>query len=230
MIKVIAFDLDDTLWAVKPIIIRAEKKLNDFLHQSIDQLEYDVERMRELRDEVIQEDPTLVNQITEFRRRLIVKALEKSGQTPARADLVSREAIEVFLKARNEIEFFEGVLETIELLAEDFILGALTNGNADVGRLGLDKYFSFAFSAEDVGAPKPAPNLFEHAMRHNNISAAAMLYVGDHPVHDIDAAKALGLRTVWVKNRDWDELGDHEPDETISHVSELPAALARLKK
>ena len=29
MIKVVAFDLDDTLWYVDPVIIRAEKKLSD---------------------------------------------------------------------------------------------------------------------------------------------------------------------------------------------------------
>ena len=46
MIKVIAFDLDDTLWAVKPVIIRAEKRLDEWLSLTVPDLKYDVTGMR----------------------------------------------------------------------------------------------------------------------------------------------------------------------------------------
>ncbi len=41
-------------------------------------------------------------------------------------------------------------------LARRYVLGALTNGNADVFRLPLGRHFRFAFNAETLGASKPA--------------------------------------------------------------------------
>ena len=72
---------------------------------------------------------------------------------------VSLKAIEVFLTERNNITFFDGVVPTLQHLSQRYKLGALSNGNADINRLGLDAYFSFAYSAEQVGAAKPEPHL-----------------------------------------------------------------------
>ena len=96
--------------------------------------------------------------------------------------------MEIFLTARNEVEFFEGALDTLRNIAQSFQLGAITNGNADIYRLGLNDCFSFAFSAEQVGAPKPAPDLFHAALAHTGCEPAQMVYVGDDPVKDVDAA------------------------------------------
>ena len=57
-------------------------------------------------------------------------------------------------------------------LARRHRLGALTNGNADIARLGLDRFFRFAFSAADVGAAKPAPEMFRAALLHTSVMAA----------------------------------------------------------
>ncbi|MCZ6501564.1 MAG: HAD-IA family hydrolase [Gammaproteobacteria bacterium] len=226
MIRVIAFDLDDTLWAVKPVIINAEKRLNDWLKQEIPQLNYDVSSMRELRHELLEEDPNLGNRITEFRRRLIERAMLLSQVDQATE--LSHQAMDVFLIARNEVEFFEGAIETISMLANQFILGALSNGNADIRRLGLDGYFSFAFSAEEVGAPKPANDLFRRALAHTRTKPGQMIYVGDNPVLDIDAAIRAGLHTVWVQHPGQENTGETRADEEINDIRQLPEAINRM--
>ncbi len=228
MIRVIAFDLDDTLWAVKPVIINAEKRLNDWLKQEVPQLNYDVTRMRELRHELLEDEPNLVNRITEFRRRLIERAMRLSQIDANEATDLSHRAMDVFLTARNEVEFFEGAIETISMLANQFILGALTNGNADIRRLGLDSYFSFAFSAEEVGAPKPANDLFRRALAHTRTKPGQMIYVGDNPVHDIDAANRVGLHTVWLRHQGQKNTGETSADEKIDHIRQLPEARDRV--
>ncbi|MEX1237617.1 MAG: HAD family hydrolase, partial [Pseudomonadales bacterium] len=141
MIKVIAFDLDDTLWEVAPIIHRAEATLGAWLAQEVPQLAYNIETMRALRHEVLAQSPSLAGKITELRRRVIETAMIRSGVSPAEADQRSRNAMEVFLAARNQIELFDGALDAVSALAGQFILGALTNGNADIGRLGLGHLF-----------------------------------------------------------------------------------------
>ena len=64
MIKVIAFDLDDTLWAVKPVIIRAEQRLDEWFTLHIPELLFDVTSMRDLRHDLISQEPELGKKIT----------------------------------------------------------------------------------------------------------------------------------------------------------------------
>jgi HAD superfamily hydrolase (TIGR01509 family) len=142
--------------------------------------------------------------------------------------VLSLQAIEIFLVARNDIQLFTGALEAIRALAIDYQLGALSNGNADIRRLGLDEHFDFAFSAEGVGAPKPEPALFEAALAHTGTAPHEMLYVGDDPSLDIDAAKRLGLHTIWLKTPAKPAIDQTKPDETIEHIRDLPAAVQRL--
>ncbi|MEX0942823.1 MAG: HAD-IA family hydrolase [Pseudomonadales bacterium] len=227
MIKVIAFDLDDTLWEVAPIIHRAEATLGAWLAQEVPQLAYNIETMRALRHEVLAQSPSLAGKITELRRRVIETAMIRSGVSPAEADQRSRNAMEVFLAARNQIELFDGALDAVSALAGQFILGALTNGNADIGRLGLGHLFSFAFCAEDVGAPKPADNLFRAALAHTGAQPHEMIYVGDDPALDVDPAKRTGLKTIWVRHSGKPP-GETEPDATIPHVRHVGAAVEQL--
>ena len=227
MIKVIGFDLDDTLWAVKPIIEQAETRLDEWLTANLSEMKYTVTTMRSLREEVLEEMPELLHRITALRRCIIERAMLLSGIGKTDAAHLSNEAMEVFLAARNEIEFHEGAMEAIIELSDRFVLGALTNGNADIDRLGLRPYFSFSFSAEQVGAPKPAPDLFEHALSYTQVSPDEMIYVGDNPVLDIDAANNLGLHTIWINN------GQREPgmtsaDVTIDHVRDLKDAVGTI--
>lgn len=221
-VKVIGFDLDDTLWAVRPVIIRAEKQLNHWLQNRVPELQYGVEEMRQFRDRALSEQPDLAKQITELRRRVIHIALTESGVSEASP--IADEAIDVFLEARNQIEFFDGAMDVLNQLSSDYSLGALSNGNADITRLGLSHLFSFAYSAEQVGAPKPEPNLFHHAINHSQIQPAEMIYVGDDPRLDVDAANKLGIKTVWLDHGTKPK-GDTEPSAVISNIKELPEAV-----
>ena len=230
MIKVIAFDLDDTLWNNRPVLINAEKRLNEWLENEVPRLRFSVVEMRSLRNEVLAIEPELANRITELRRRIIERAIFLSDYDSAKASDLSHKAMEVFIIARNDIEFFDGALEAIQTLKSSFLLGALTNGNADVRLLGLDDHFSFAFSAEEVGAPKPAHDLFHKALAHTDTLPHQMVYVGDDPVLDIDSANEAGLHTVWVKHPDKDKVGETAADEKIEHVRHLPDAIDRLLK
>lgn len=228
MIKVVAFDLDDTLWDVRPVLLRAEVKLNEWFSSHVPQLDYSVEAMRSFRGEVLAADPSLAGKITEFRCRVIEEAMLRSGISAADAMRLSTDAIAVFLHARNQVELFDGALDVIRQLSRAYILGALTNGNTDVRRLEVAEFFSFAFSAEDVGAPKPEANLFEAALIRTSVTPHEMVYVGDDPVLDVDAANRLGINTVWIRRQGETRRGETHADQIIGHVRELPQAILRL--
>jgi len=220
LIKVVAFDLDDTLWYVDPVIIRAEGILRDWFRVHVTGFEYDSRNMGQFREQVLTQQPELAGRLTDFRYRVIETALTSHGVPDA--PRIASEAMQVFLTARNQVEFFEGAIDAIADLAGQYQLGALTNGNADIHRLGLGQYFTFAFSAEDVGAPKPAPDLFHEALSHTGVEATEMVYVGDDRIKDIDAANAVGLKTIWLRNERRSHAAESEPDAVIEDISELP--------
>jgi len=227
LIKVIAFDLDDTLWNVDPVIIRAEKTLYEWLCTHVPGFEYDAHKMREVRDRVLSQQPELLGRLTELRSRVIECALTDHGVPESK--IIATEAMEIFLIARNQVEFFDGAINTIIHISAKYQLGALTNGNADITRLGLSPYFTFAFSAEEVGAPKPAPNLFHKALSHTKVKATEMIYVGDDRVKDIDAANAVGLNTIWLRNKRRAGSAKSEPDSIIENLSQLPKAIRSIE-
>jgi putative hydrolase of the HAD superfamily len=227
MIRVIAFDLDDTLWNVGPVITRAESILADWLEKEIPGYRYEPSKLMPIRETLLSEDPTLAHRLTAFRQRLIQTSL-KTHLDEQSAASHAEGAMEIFLAARNEVEFFEGALDTLRGLARSFQLGAITNGNADIYRLGLNDCFSFAFSAEQVGAPKPAPDLFHAALAHTGCDPAQMVYVGDDPIKDVDAANEVGLHTIWMRSKGRPVEGKSNPDETIDDIRALPDAIRKL--
>lgn len=71
---------------------------------------------------------------------------------------------------------FAEVHPTLEALANRFQLGVITNGNADVRRLGLADYFQFTLCAEELGVGKPGPGNLTEALKRAGIAA-------EHAVH-----------------------------------------------
>ena len=227
MIRVIAFDLDDTLWNVGPVITHAELVLANWLEKQVPGYSYEPSNLKLIRESLLNKDPTLGHRLTAFRQRIIEISLLSSLDKKSAATCADG-AMEIFLTARNEVEFFEGTLDTLRKIAQSFQLGAITNGNADIYRLGLNDCFSFAFSAEQIGAPKPAPDLFHAALAHTGCEPAQMVYVGDDPVKDVDAANEVGLHTIWMRPKTGSVEGDSNPDETIDDIRELPDAIRKL--
>ena len=227
MIRVIAFDLDDTLWDIFPVITRAESILADWLEKEVPGYRYEPSTLIPIRKKLLSEDPTLSHRLTAFRQRLIETSLI-SHLDEKRAASHAEGAMEIFLAARNEVEFYEGALDTLRDVARTFQLGTITNGNADIHRLGLNEYFSFTFSAEEVGAPKPAPDLFHAALAHTGCEPAQMVYVGDDPIKDVDAANEVGLHTIWMRSKSKPIEGESHPDETIEDIRALPEAIRKI--
>ncbi|NQD91361.1 HAD family hydrolase, partial [Pseudomonas sp. CrR25] len=108
-----------------------------------------------------------------------------------------------------------------------FQLGVITNGNADVRRLGLADYFQFALCAEELGVGKPDPKPFCEALARAGVAAEHAVHIGDHPSDDIAGAQAAGLRAIWFnpQGKAWE--GGKAADAEIASLAELPALLHR---
>lgn len=229
-IKLITFDLDDTLWDTAPVIVSAEATLRQWLAEHAPDLGgVPVEHLWAIRAQVLEREPELKHRISALRRRVLFHALEEAGYEQAEASRLAAEGFEVFLHARHQLDIFPEVQPTLEALANHFALGVVTNGNADVRRLGLADYFQFALCAEDIGIAKPDARLFQEALQRGGASADTAVHIGDHPGDDIAGAQQAGLRAIWFNpgGKTWE--AEHAPDAQIRSLTELPALLGRWK-
>lgn len=227
-IKLVTFDLDDTLWDTAPAIVSAEAGLRDWLAENAPKLgPVPVEHLWEIRARLVEEDPTYRHRISALRRRVLFHALEDAGYPNEQAFELAGQSFEVFLHGRHQVEIFPEVVPTLELLSQRYTLGVITNGNADVRRLGLADYFAFALCAEDLGIGKPDPAPFMEALKRGQVEASAAVHIGDHPSDDVAGAQRAGMRAIWYNpgGKVWE--GDKPPDAEIRRLTDLSEVLAR---
>ena len=183
-IQAITLDLDDTLWPVWPAIERAEKALDNWLcrHAPMTAALFSNPLARhEIREHVVRSRPELKFNLSAIRREAIRLALFRSKEDP----LLAEEAFNVFFDERNRVTLFDDALLALEFLSGRFPLVALSNGNADIKRIGIDAYFQASISAQAFGVGKPDPRIFHAAAGAVGVQPAQVLHVGDDATLDV---------------------------------------------
>ena len=196
-IRAIAFDLDNTLWDVEPVLERAEQCLAAWLQEHCPRLALSREQMRAAREQLARREPHNAHDLSYLRVATLTAHAREHGYD----ERVALDAFEVFLAARNVVEIFPDVAPALSRLRQRYALASLSNGNADLARIGLDHIFNVSLNARQIGAAKPHPRCFERLAGELALDPAAIAYVGDDPQLDVAAARAAGLRTVWMNRR-----------------------------
>jgi putative hydrolase of the HAD superfamily len=221
-LRVISLDLDDTLWPIAPVIRRAEAVTRAWLAEQYPEVAavYERDAVLRLREQVLAEQPDRAHDLTYLRIETLARLAVSCGAPAA----VGEEGFEVFIAARNEVELYADVRPALTALCERYVLVALTNGNADLERIGLDDCFAHYVNATGVGAAKPDRRMFDAVTEATGVDAAEVVHVGDDPHHDVVGAAAVGWRTVWLNRarRAWPE--EHRPAD--AELEDL-AALVR---
>jgi len=195
-VRAITLDLDDTLWPFAPIGVRIERVLQEWLqeHSPPTAARFPIEAMRTLREEVFAQHPHLLHDLSAMRRLTLQRALHESGADPA----LLEPAYEIFYAARNEVECYPDSLAALERIAARVPIAALTNGNADLTRIGMSHHFAFQLGAREHGAAKPEASIFHAACERLGVARHEVLHVGDHIEMDALGATRAGLRSCWI--------------------------------
>ncbi|HVI58559.1 MAG TPA: HAD-IA family hydrolase [Luteimonas sp.] len=219
-VHAITLDLDDTLWPFAPIGARIERVLEAWMreHSPATAVRFPAAEMRALRERVVAAHPHLVHDLGALRRLTLERALAESGGDPALADA----AYEAFYEARNQVECYPDVIAALERIAAHVPVAALTNGNADLARIGLDHHFRFALGAREHGAAKPEAGIFLAACTRLGCAPAHVLHVGDDIELDVLGASRAGLRSCWINRGgfDWPH-ADAQPDLHFDSLAAL---------
>ena len=220
IIQAITIDLDDTLWPVWPAIQRAEKALDNWLSQHAPMaaaLFANASVRDEVRSYVVRTRPELKHNLSAVRREAIRTTLYRADENP----LLAEAAFEVFYAERNRVDLFDDAILTLQFLSARFPVVALSNGNADIERIGLKPYFRASINAQEFGVGKPDSRIFHAAASAVDVCPNNVLHIGDDAGLDVLGALNAGMQTVWL-NRDeraWRHL--ETPHITVTSLTQL---------
>lgn len=223
-VELITFDLDDTLWPCHEVIRAAEYACFDWLCDNAPRLtqRHSVETMRAHRLALGQKAPAIAHDLTEVRLRSLIELVTGAGYPVD----IARVASDVFRAARNRVMPFDEVHGTLAALRRRYTLVSVTNGNSQIEKTPLRGSFDHSLTAADVGAAKPDPAIFHAASARTGIGLSGFLHVGDDPVRDVQAARAIGLKTVWVNRYGTDWPDELEPaDLEVRDIAQLASLL-----
>jgi putative hydrolase of the HAD superfamily len=91
----------------------------------------------------------------------------------------------------------------------------------------LDRLFDVIVVSGAVNKRKPSPEIFKSTLKALGVSASQTAFVGDTVDADIEGAKAVGMKAIYIERRVQKGSEKACPDQTIKRLSELSSALER---
>jgi len=194
-VKVLSFDLDDTLWDCPPAIAGAEAALRDWFESNTPNVMalYSLETLQQRRELAVQAQPEISTDVTLLRHKMIEGLLVDAGYEATLADT----AFDVFYKARSRVTLYPGTAEVLDALGKHYQLAVITNGNADLNLIGLADRFQHIQRASIENPPKPDSSMFRRCLEEFDIPANALAHIGDNAATDVGGGQSVGARTIW---------------------------------
>ena len=225
-IRAIGLDLDDTLWPIWPAIERAEVQLTQWLEPQAPAASVvmaDPQQRLQLRRDLAQARPDLVHDMSAMRREIIRMALARCGEDTTLAE----PAFEVFFEHRMRVDLFDDALPALRYLASRFPVVAISNGNADVGRVGIGEHFAASVSAHLFGVAKPDARIFHAAATAAGVAPDEVLHIGDDAELDVLGGLNAGMQTVWLNRGDQAWTHALQPHVSVANLDALCVLLGR---
>ena len=221
-VRAICFDLDNTLWEVGPVLARAERILADWLAARYPKIpeRYSPGDYFEVREALLRERPDMSHDFTFLRRETLARLAESVGYDRG----IAHEAFATWHAARNQCVPFAEVLPALEKLKPRYRLATLSNGNADLGTIGIAHHFEVTLHAAELGCAKPDARAYLALAEALTLAPAEILFVGDDPHADVVGPRTAGMQTVWMNRGAGEWPADLRPaDHVVADLGELVA-------
>ena len=126
---------------------------------------------------------------------------------------------------------YPGVEEAVRALHGRYKLGVIANQHeGTVRRLAerkLGVYFDLVIGSAEAGVRKPDPAIFRLALDKAGVRASEAAMVGDRIDNDVRPARALGMKTVHVRQggsgRQRPRSAEETPDATVESIADVAA-------
>ena len=217
----IFFDLDHTLWDFEKNSMLTFEKIFREKALSIDLKQFisyynpiNHAYWKKYRENRISQEELRYNRLADTFNQIKFKT------TNNQINLIS-EAYNTYLSSFSHL--FEGTITLLEKLKSKYNLHIITNGFEQVQHFkiknaGLESYFDFIFTAEQVGFKKPHPQIFIHALNQTKADPKKSLMIGDSLEADILGALAQGMHAIHFNSHGEER---HEKCLIINSLNEL---------
>jgi len=223
-IQAVFFDVDFTLIYPGPMFQGVGYRESCERHGiAVDEARYDAAVRAALasldHEQVVYDDEIFIR----YTRRII----EGMGGTGERVDACAREMYLEWASCHHFHLYDEAEAVLRELAARQLKIGLISNSHRSmdefVEHFRLQGLVAAAVSSADHGFLKPHPSIFEAALSQAGVEARASLMVGDSLAHDVEGARAVGMRGVLL-HRGNGPLPDVDVP-VIRNLTDLPALL-----
>ncbi|WP_233568110.1 HAD-IA family hydrolase [Cohnella faecalis] len=220
MIKAIIFDLDGTL-------LDRDRSLTAFIENQYDRYPafHGVEKNEFVRRFIELDQKGYV-----WKDRVYQTLVEELQIALNWQDLLT-DYVESF---QNHCVGFPGLIETLEQLKEKKLkLGIITNGFGrfqmnNIKGLKIEHYFDEILISELEGLRKPDSRLFQRALTRLGVAPEESVFVGDHPINDVEASIAAGMKGIWKEDHHFER--PSKVSSVITELSEIKNVLANFEK
>lgn len=227
----IIFDLDHTLWDFD----RNAQRVLDTLYQVhfadekvFDELAFN-RTYQKINKQLWQDYHAHRIDKATLRAERFALTFQELGVDPQLMPISSIELDRQFVEGTAKMDgVFPHCHRVLDALSEHFRLHIMTNGFVEVQQrklasAKLDGYFDHLFISETIGANKPAPEIFQHAMNVLGAEFDQCLMVGDNLEADVGGAQGVGMDQVWFNPAQ--EQIKHNATYEVHCLSELPSIL-----
>ena len=226
LLDAILFDIDDTLFSTSVFADKARRAAIDAMVRAGMRADR-TDALREL-DEVLAEfSSNYGNHFDKVIDRLPPEASEGVNK----AVLVAAGVVAYHDTKWRELQVHDDVYEVLKWLATTRLVRGIISAGITVKqaeklvRLKLLEFLSphAIFFTDQVGFSKPNPKLYRRVLQRLKLEPGRCMYVGDHPLHDIDPCNQEGWYTVRVRRsgRHSAEDGRTQPHWEIRDFFEL---------
>ncbi|ART80440.1 HAD-IA family hydrolase [Oceanisphaera avium] len=214
-VKVISFDLDDTLYDNVPVITAAEAWLLQTLknHRPESTL-LSKESLATIKRQLLVSEPELAHDVSALRLRILTHGLQQQGLSERAAGELAEEFYQGFLTERGKITVPDMSHQVLTELAQRYPLAVITNGNLPIAHTPLAPYFKTVLRAGIDGRMKPAADMFNTLAEQMGVQINEILHIGDHINTDVLGAVHAGCQAIWLNDQ-----GRHTGDlQCLPHV------------
>lgn len=232
-IKLITFDLDDTLWDNLPIIVEAESDMVDWLQERVPNFsQIYTESARSYRAKVIQTRPQIQYDMNKIRLSVLESVLHDCTDNKDEAHDLALSALCIFHGRRNRFLLMDYAEEVLKTLSQKYSLASVTNGTSDVRQSPIGEYFDLSLNAANVQASKPNPIMFLTVLSQIGVQPEEAVHVGDHPVDDIECAANIGMHTIQFQTSARGRQRDVSPYATwvVNSLRDIPSTIAEIER
>jgi len=193
-IKLLSFDLDNTLYDNRPVIRVAESKNKEYLSQEFKKqnIDFDFEEFLSIRNELMNLKDlggnnynNQLENLTYLRHQVLKRFCERLNDS----EQICQTALDLFLQYRSQVSVPNEIIRLLNSLCERFVVVSVTNGNCDPYQTSMGKYFKKHYAPNHGFRAKPHQHMLETIKQDFDVRSENILHIGDQLDTDGKAAE-----------------------------------------